>query len=65
MPMDGNDGVERIMRTSPMGKNKAVEKFSKDFPTASIYLFNKGYLHLIYPILSTKRSLESIFEFIE
>ena len=24
MPMDGNDGVERIMRTSPMGKNKAV-----------------------------------------
>ena len=42
MPMDGNDGVERIMRTSPMGKNKAVEKFSKDFSTASIYLFNRN-----------------------
>lgn len=38
MPMDGNDGVEHIMRTSPMGKNKAVEKFSKDFSTASNYL---------------------------
>jgi hypothetical protein len=42
MPMDGNDGVEHIMRTSPMGKNKAVEKFSKDFSTASIYLFNRN-----------------------
>ena len=40
--MDGNDGVEHIMRTSPMGKNKAVEKFSKDFSTASIYLFNRN-----------------------
>jgi hypothetical protein len=42
MPMDGNDGVEHIMRTSPMGKNKAVEKFSKDFSTASNYLFNRN-----------------------
>ncbi len=63
--MDRNDGEGRMMRTSPMGKNKTAEKCGKDFPTASIYLFNKGYLHLIYPILSTKRSLESIFEFIE
>ena len=44
--MDGNDGEGRMMRTSPMGKNKTAEKCGKDFPTASIYLFNKGYLHL-------------------
>ena len=61
--MDGNDGEGRMMRTSPVGKIKPLKSLVRTFQRLQLIL--EGYLHLIYPILSTKRSLESIFEFIE
>ena len=62
--MDGNDGEgRRMMRTSPVGKIKPLKSLVRTFQRLQLIL--EGYLHLIYPILSTKRSLESIFEFIE
>ena len=58
--MDGNDGVEHIMRTSQI---KPLKSLVRTFQRLQLIL--EGYLHLIYPSLFIICSSESAFEFIE
>ena len=56
MPMDGNDGVEHIMRTSPMGKTKPLKNLVRTFQRLQfIFLIGIPTSNVLLPVYKTLR----------